>query len=218
MRTTTPEPTIPLNALSGERRVVFRNLNWQSYQQMVQIRGESRSPKFTYDRGTLEATMPLEDHEFFTRMIELFIRILVEELGYKIKTIGSTTLNYSGLDRAAEPDNAYYIQNQPQVSGRKVDFNQDPPSDLVVEIDITHTDIDRNRLYASMGVSEFWRYNGQVLRIYQLQNQAYVEVEVSPTFPAVPKEYLYDFLAQCETDEVQASKALRSVIQELSKR
>lgn len=218
MLTTTPEPAIPLNALSGERRVVFRDLNWQSYQQMIQIRGKSRSPKFTYDRGTLEATMPLEEHEFFTRMIELFIHILVEELGYKIKTMGSTTLDYPGLDRAAEPDNAYYIQNQFRVAGRNVDLAQDPPPDLVVEIDITHTDIDKNRLYASMGVSEFWRYNGQVLRVYQLQNQAYVEVERSSTFPAVPKEYLYDFLAQCKTDEIEAVKSLRSAVQELPKR
>lgn len=213
---TTPEPTIPLKALSGERRVVFRNLNWQSYQQMMQIRGESRSPKINYDRGTLEATMPLEDHEFFARMIELFIRILVEELGYRIKTMGSTTLDYENLDRGAEPDNAYYIQNQPTVAGRNVNFAQDPPPDLIVEVDITHTDIDKNRLYASMGVPEFWRFNGQVLRIYQLQDQAYTEVEISPTFPIISKEQLYEFLTNCKLDEVEASRTLRSQIKNQS--
>ena len=33
-----------------------------------------------------------------------------------------------------------------------------------------------------MGVPEFWRYNGQTLRIYQLQDGEYIEVENSPTF------------------------------------
>nr|WP_310429906.1 hypothetical protein [Chamaesiphon sp. VAR_48_metabat_135_sub] len=52
--------------------------------------GDRRAAKLTFDRGTLEITMPLEEHEFSGRLIELFIRILVVELGLKIKTMGST--------------------------------------------------------------------------------------------------------------------------------
>jgi Uma2 family endonuclease len=33
------------------------------------------------------------------------------------------------------------------------------PPYLVVELDITHTDIDKNNLYASMVIPRFWRYN-----------------------------------------------------------
>jgi hypothetical protein len=32
--------------------------------------------------------MPLEEHEFSGRLIELFVRILLVELGLKIKTMG----------------------------------------------------------------------------------------------------------------------------------
>ena len=39
-------------------------------------------------------------------MIELFIRILVIELGLKMKTVGSTMLNREDLDRGAEPEAA----------------------------------------------------------------------------------------------------------------
>lgn len=201
-------------ALIGERRVVFRGLNWQAYQQILTALPQARSARLIYDRGTLEITMPLEDHDFFSRMIGLFIRILVEELDLKIKTMGSTTLDYPNLDRGAEPDEAYYIQNQPRVTGRNVDLTQDPPPDLIVEVDITHTDINKNRLYAAMGVPEFWRFNGRVLRIYQLQNQAYVEVETSPTFPTIAKTQLYEFLEHCKQDEVTASKSLRQWAQQ----
>ena len=57
------------------------------------------------------------------------------------KSMGSTTLDREALDRSAEPDNAYYIKNQPLVTGRDVDLDQDPPPGLIVEVDITHTDI-----------------------------------------------------------------------------
>ena len=201
-----PQPVPPP---VGEKRLLFRSLNWQHYQSLRDTLNQNRYIRFTYLSGTLEVTMPLEIHEFSARLIEKFIWILVVELGLKVKTMGSTTLDRETLDKSAEPDDAYYIQNQPLVAGRDVDLDRDPPPDLVVEIDITHSDINKLQLYAAMGVPEFWRYNGEVWRIYILRNGAYEEVEVSPTFPLVPKMKLYEFLATARQDEVEAELALR---------
>jgi len=198
----------------GEKRVTLRGLTWQSYQQILHALPQSRGARLTYDRGVLEITMPLEDHEFALRLIELFVRILVGEMGMKLKTMGSTTMDREELDRGSEPDCAYYIQNQPKVAGRKVNFATDPPPDLVVEVDITHTDIDKNRLYAAMGVPELWRYNGRDWRIFQLEGGAYQECDRSPTFPWVEKEYLYDFLAQAQQDEMEAEGQFRAFVRQ----
>ncbi len=214
MVSTTPKTNILTAHSVGEQRVVFHHLNWQSYMQILQALPQRRSARLTYDQGTLEITMPLEEHEFLGRLIGLFIRILVEELGQDLKTMGSTTLNYPNLDKGAEADEAFYIQNHARVAGRSVDLSQDPPPDLVLEVDITHTDIDKNRLYASMEVPELWRFDGHVLQLYQLQERQYVEVEDSPTFPNFPKARLYEFLEQCRTSEVQASKDLRQWVQQ----
>jgi Uma2 family endonuclease len=194
----------------GEQRVVLSGLSWDGYLQILNALPQSRGSRLTYDNGILEITVPLELHEFSGRLIERFIWTLIELMGLKIKTMGSTTMNYPNLKKGAEPDNAYYIQNQPLVKGRDVDFSQDTPPDLVVEIDITHTDIAKNQFYASLGVPEFWRFNGKVWRIYQLQEQVYVEVEISPTFTQVPKERLYTFLEQAKEDEIDAVRDLRS--------
>ncbi|NEQ51913.1 MAG: Uma2 family endonuclease [Leptolyngbya sp. SIO3F4] len=196
----------------GEQRVIFHNLTWDAYQQVLHALGEKRSARLIYDCGTLEITMPLEAHEFYSELIGRFIYFLVSELGLKLKSMGSTTLDREDLDKGAEPDKAYYIQNQPQVAGKTVDLSQDPPPDLVVEVDITHTDIDKLTLYARMGVVEFWRYDGNVWRIYELTDNNYRQVDVSPTFSFVPKEKLYEFLAQAEIDEIEAEKGLREWI------
>jgi Uma2 family endonuclease len=192
-----------------EQRVIFHNISWTSYQQIYTALDQSRSARLIYDQGTLEITMPLEEHERAIRLIELFIRILVVEMGLKIKTMGSTTLNRPDLQRSVEPDNCYYIQNQAKVAGKKVNLNEDPPPDLIVEVDITHTDINKLNLYGSMGVAEFWRYNGEKLQIYHLENLQYMEVEKSPTFNLEIKEQLYEFLQTCELDEVEAEKYFR---------
>lgn len=209
MTIASPEPKAELQPI-GEQRVVLRDLSWEAYLQILNALPQSRGSRLTYDDGVLEITVPLEDHEFSGRLIECFIRTLVELMGLRIKTMGSTTLNYPRLKKGAEPDNAYYIQNQSLVKGRNVDFSQDPPPDLVVEVDITHTGIAKNRFYSSLGVPEFWRFNGKVWRIYQLQEGVYVEVEVSPTFPQVPKEWLYAFLERAKEDEIAAVQSLRA--------
>ena len=206
--------TVPLELnteqIRGEKRVVFNHLSWLSYRQILQALGENNRAHLFYDRGTLEITMPLEEHEFYRELIGLFIRILVVELGLKIKSMGSTTLAREDLERGAEPDNAYYIQNQAKVLGKRINLTEDPPPDLVVEVDITHTDINKLALYARLGVPELWRFNGQIWRIYRLDKGVYQEGEFSPTFPLVPKTKLYEFLATAQEDEVRAEKNLRA--------
>jgi Uma2 family endonuclease len=213
MITAAPELKSELQPV-GEQRVVLRGLSWDAYLQILNALPQSRGSRLTYDDGVLEITVPLELHEFSRCLIERFIVTLIEVMGLRIKTMGSTTMNYPNLRKGAEPDNAYYIQQQALVKGRNVDFSQDPPPDLVVEVDITHTDIAKNQFYASLGVPEFWRFNGQIWRIYQLQEKVYVEVEISPTFPQVPKERLYTFLEEAKEDEIDAVRSLRSWLQE----
>jgi Uma2 family endonuclease len=210
-----PELRTEVQAI-GEQRVVLRGLSWEGYLQILNALPQSRAARLTYDDGVLEITVPLELHEFSGRLIERFVFTLIEAMGLKIKTMGSTTMNYPGFKKGAEPDNAYYIQHQPLVKGRNVDFSQDPPPDLVVEVDITHTDIAENQFYSKIGVPEFWRFNGKVWRIYQLQEKVYVEVETSPTFPKIPKERLYTFLEQAKEDEIEAVQNLRSWYSQLA--
>lgn len=84
-----------------------------------------------------------------------------------------------------------------------------------MEVDITHTDINKNALYAEMGVPEFWRYNGEVLTIYCLHNGIYEVVEVGPTFPGITKERLYEFLQDCaQVGEKQAKRSFRDWIKQ----
>jgi Uma2 family endonuclease len=208
----------PLPTKPDESRVALRGLDWVAYQQMRQLLVERSQARLTYDRGTLEITMPSEPHEFYARLIERFIVILVVELGMRIKTLGSTTLDRQDLDRGAEPDNGYYIQNQPQVSGRPIDLANDPPPDLVVEVDISHTDIDKNGLYAAMGVPEFWRFDGQAWRIYRLVAGGYEACDCSPTFPMVEKTRLYQFLKTCLRDEVEAEIEFRAWVRDQANR
>jgi Uma2 family endonuclease len=206
---TSPTDRSRLQRSLPEKRVSL-HVDWDGYHTIRKTLGENRSAHLTYYNGILEIMTPLEAHENSSGLIGQFIEILTEELNLNIKSMESTTLDRPGLKAGAEPDQGYYIVNEPLVRGKTVDLNVDPPPDLVVEVDITHTDINKNLLYAEIGVPEFWRYNGKILKIYDLQNGQYQEVQTSPTFPGVPKEQLYEFLRNCaQQGETQAKRDLR---------
>ena len=198
----------------GEKRIVFRDLEWSAFKQIQHLLTERTHALFTYDNGVLEITMPLESHERFARLIERFIWILVGEMGLDIKTMGSTTLDREDLLKSAEPDNGYYIQSFELVADHTIDLSVDPAPDLVVEVDITNTDIKKNALYASLGVPEFWRFNGREWKILCLQGGQYIEQDRSPTFPFVQKTDLYAFLEAALIREMSAEAKLRKWIRE----
>ncbi|KYC40846.1 hypothetical protein WA1_24815 [Scytonema hofmannii PCC 7110] len=70
--TPTKPSNVPPETLLAEQRVIFHNISWPAYEQILAALDESA-----------------------TRLIELFIRILVVELGLKIKTMGSTLISNS---------------------------------------------------------------------------------------------------------------------------
>jgi Uma2 family endonuclease len=195
-----------------EHWVALHNISWDSYQTILKTLGQRRGVKLTYHRNTLEIMSPLEEHENSSALIGNFVTILTEELNLPIKTLDSTTLSRPDLGSGAEPDKCYYITNEQRVRGKRVDLQIDPPPDLVVEVDITHTDINKNELYAEMGIPEFWRYDGQVLTIYLLRHLKYEASQRSALFPNIAKEQLYEFLRNCQTDgETSAKLMLRNL-------
>jgi Uma2 family endonuclease len=213
-------PSIPTTVanragvIAPEQRLMLQNISWEVYGKLLETLGEHRAVRLHYDRGSLELMVPLESHEQPSELMGALIRILAVESGMNLKSLASTTLRRVDLQKGAEPDKCFYLKNEPLVRGHAVDLDRDPPPDLVVEIDITHTDIDKNALYAQMGVPEFWRFDGTTLKIFQLDQGQYKEVTASPVFPWIPMEVIYRFLWQCsEVGEVPAYVELRNWIQ-----
>ena len=140
---------------------------------MLAEMGCERNSRLAYDNGTIEIITPLMPHESSNRLIEVFVGVLCEVLGREIRRAGSLTLTRDDLEKGAEPDSSYYIQNELLVRNQEnIDLAIDPPPDLVLEVEYSRSAIDKFRLYAAMGIPEFWRYNGSVLRIYTLASWA----------------------------------------------
>jgi Uma2 family endonuclease len=199
-------------SISAEQRTVLRNISWQTFESLLKETGEDRSSRFAYDCGTLEIMTPLFEHENPKIQLDRFIIVLAEELEIEIKSAGSTTLKLKIENRGIEPDNCYYIQNEPAVRGRQeLDLETDPPPDLAIEIDISSSSVNKFGIYSALGVPELWRYNGRVLKFYQLTEGQYVDCEFSIAFPIVSVTEMSRFIEQSKTTgEIALLKSFRA--------
>jgi Uma2 family endonuclease len=193
-----------------EQIVQLSGISWQTYEALLAEIGD-RQIRLTYNRGNLEIMVPSPEHERFKTIMGRFVETLAEELEVRIEPLGSTTFKRPELS-GAEPDECFYIQNLSAVKGKKrIDLNQDPPPDLVVEIDITSRSENTLQVYADLGVPEVWIYNGSRLRINRLENGEYVEGEISLAFPSLAILEIVRFLEQAETmDYLELVKAFRN--------
>jgi Uma2 family endonuclease len=183
-----------------EQRIILRNVSWETYKRLLADNADSSNPRFTYDRGVLEIMSPSAEHEEFSHVLTLLVNVVAEELDIDIRGFGSTTFRREDVARGFEPDSCFYIQSVERISGRtKLDLTIDPPPDLVIEIDLTSLSLDKFPMYAQVGVPEIWRYDGTELRIFHLENAAYVEREASAALPSLTSRVLTQFVADSKS-------------------
>lgn len=188
---------------------------WQEYQTLCEQRGDHSIPRLKYRFGEVLLMSPLPKHGRDVSLIADIIKVLLDSLNQEYDSFTPVTMQLpetSGI----EPDYCFYIDHWQTVSGKdRIDWRNDPPPDLVLEIDITsYSDV---RDYLPYQVPEVWLFRDQKLVIYQLQTDEYTITPQSRYFPAIN---VVDVVAQGLDIAYQrnTSAAIRSLKQQLRKR
>lgn len=182
-----------------EQRTVLNQVSWQTFINLLDDLGNNRVIRLYYDQGVLEIMTPLGEHENNNRFIECLIGVIADELNLNLKRFGSLTLKREERLKGAEPDSCYYLENEPLVRHQQnIDLESDPPPDLVLEIDITSSSLDKQTIYAAFKIPELWRYNGQKLEVFVLDKttQSYQKSTQSLHFPWLPLEIIPQYIRQ----------------------
>lgn len=195
--------------------MVLEDIDWRTYSRLVRTFAERPGIRLTYDRGSLEIMSPLFEHEIYADLLGRFVVVLTEELGLPIQAARSTTLRRRKKQRGLEPDNSWWIANARQMQGKKdLDLRRDPPPDLAIEVDLTHSSLDRMSIYASLGVPEVWRLADEQLTFNLLQGKTY-NAGASQAFPGLIATDLLPFLAlRANADENEVVRQFRTWVRQ----
>lgn len=191
--------TRPPSPLPPAPPIVMRGVSWPTYQTLMAEVGGDRAWRIAYDQGILELRMPLEEYGEPKGLLESLVEAIADELEIEVRKLGSLTLEREDLARAVEPDSCFYIQNEAAVRGRKINLPTDPPPDLVIESDYTNSSVNKQSIYAALGVPELWRYTNQRLLVYSRVDSGYAQRDASLVFPFLPIPEVGHLIEQSRT-------------------
>jgi len=191
--------------------VVRLPATWQEYQALCQQRGDGSLPRIKYHSGEILLMSPMPKHGRDVSLIADIIKVLLDDTGRESDSFTPITMelpNESGI----EPDYCFYIDCWQAVSGKeRIDWETDPPPDLVLEIDVTsYSDVND---YLPYRVPEVWLFRKNQLLVYQLQGTEYLLRTQSRYFPDIN---LQDVIARCL--QVACDRNTSAAIRELKQR
>jgi len=161
--------------------VVRLPATWQDYQSLSDRRGDSSIPRLKYRHGEVLLMSPLPVHGKDAHLLSSIVATLLDADGREYDAFTPVTMTLPE-ESGIEPDYCFYIDNWQAVMGKtRIDWQNDPPPDLVIEIDVTsYSDVED---YLPYRVPEVWLLKKQKLMIYRLQGDSYRKQTQSLYFP-----------------------------------
>jgi Uma2 family endonuclease len=171
----------------GVDYLLLENVPWAFYEETLEQIGE-RPLRVTYSDGRMEIMSPLPKHELVKKAIARLVESIEPTLDIPLGTLGNTTFRSEPAMKGLEPDECYYIQNEPAVREmERFDAETYPAPDLAIEVDVFSRSIAREPIYAKLGIPEIWRYRDGKLRVRKLESSGeYSDAESSLAFPFLP--------------------------------
>ncbi|MBD2472302.1 Uma2 family endonuclease [Nostoc sp. FACHB-145] len=155
--------------------------SWQEYQHLCNQRGDGSIPRIKYCNGEVLLMSPLPVHGRDANLLADVVKTLLDHDGREYDAFTPVTMSLPE-ESGIEPDYCFYIDNWQAVSGKeRIDWQHDPPPDLVIEIDVTSYSNVQD--YLPYRVPEVWLFRNQQLLIHQLWGEDYQLQTNSRYFP-----------------------------------
>lgn len=202
-------------ALDG---IVLDGISWETYERLRdELDDCGQHVYITYDQGRMVLMSPRPEHETWKKFIGRMVEALSLVLRIPIRSLGNTTWRRKDVRRGLESDECYYVQREKEIRGKlDIDLRRDPPPDLAIEVELTHHPVDRENVYASLGIPELWHYDGQRMTCHLLgPDGRYAPAERSAAFPFLRPADLEPFIAMLPaTDETSIIAAFHDWVGE----
>jgi Uma2 family endonuclease len=189
-----------MSLLLEQDHVILHGVSWQTFQQLLADRGERCGVLLAYDRRTLELRVPSQEYEWVKTTLTQVVEAVAFARDLHYRSLGSTTFGREDLARGFEPDACFYLDHADAIApDRSLDLTVDPPPNLVIEVDITRSSLDKLLIYAALGVPEVWRYTDGSVEIRCLTAGAYLASDTSQVLSGITASMLTRFVAEART-------------------
>ena len=197
-------------------RVVLHGISWKTYERILDEHEEVGNRHFAYNEGDLEIIVLGYEHETLKARLSELVTEIARILEIDYENAASTTFRKESKKKGFEGDAAFYFKNAEAVRGKtKIDLSEDPPPELVLEIDITHGSLPKFPIFADLGIEEVWRFDGESVKFHRLQGGIYKEIKKSICLKNVQSEKITELLFRAgELKRIDWIKIIHETIKE----
>jgi Uma2 family endonuclease len=166
--------------------------SWEDYCQLRDGRGDGSIPRLKYRHGEILLMSPLPRHGREAHLIARIVETLLEYQERNYEAFTPITMDLPEVS-GIEPDYCFYINNWQVAMGKdRINWQQELPPDLAIEIDVTSYTSASD--FLPYKVPEVWLLKKNRLTIYQLKDGDYEVCESSLYFSGL---ILQDIIDDC---------------------
>ena len=186
--------TIPRAPVApGDEQVVLRRISWGTYEKLNDELGEGRNPRMIYCDGELTIMVTSRRHDWYAERLGQMIVALASALRIPWEDAGQATFRRKDMNAGLEGDKTYYLAEHAKLmkGPRDIDLDVQPPPDLAIEVEVSHSADSALTAWGRLGVPEVWRFDPveeQVGFCLRCEDETYTVSQRSVAFPLLTTE------------------------------
>jgi len=193
----------PLQPESTEPRMVIEGVSWDAYVALCDSTMDRPNPRMIYCEGRLVFMGKSRRHERLAELLGHLVMAIATRLAISCEPSGEATYRRHEKEAGLEGDRTFHLGTHADWmrGDRNYDFENDPPPDLAIEVEVSHAADDAIEAWGRMGVPEVWRFHAKSLTCTfwsRRDDGAYEQVQQSMAFPTLRPSDVVDQLRLAE--------------------
>jgi Uma2 family endonuclease len=172
----------------GDQRFVIPDITWESYVAINDAIVERPSLRMVYCDGRLTLLTESRKHSWYSRRLYLLVVALADGLAIPWEDAGSATFRRKRKKGGVEGDETFYFGQHAEImkGPKDIDLDAQPPPDLAIEVEVSHSADDAVIVWGRLGVPEVWRFDPIAMECSfwsRRRNGTYAIIDHSLAFP-----------------------------------
>ncbi|MEW4566405.1 Uma2 family endonuclease [Tautonia sp. JC769] len=159
--TTTTPSNAPANAADPGQFVELVDIGWDQYVAISEAIGERPNPRLIYCDRRLEIVVTSRRHDWFAERLGQLVVAVASGCGIRWEDAGTATYRRADEEVGVEGDKTFYLgPHAEQMKGAvDIDLDSQPPPDLAIEVEVSHSANQALKVWGRLGVPEVWRFD-----------------------------------------------------------
>jgi Uma2 family endonuclease len=173
---------------TAEQRFVMGGISWYTYVTISEALDEHLGVRLIYCDGSLILMGKSRRHDWYAERLGELAKALARGLRIPWEDAGQATFRRENMDAGLEGDKTYYLaDNAVQMRGsHDIDLNVQPPPDLAIEVEVSHSADAALVAWGRLRVPEVWRFRPRTSEftfLHRAQDGSYTPSKQSLSFP-----------------------------------